>query len=212
MCAGTISAVAQDDSELLASITAQWWQYINSIPPAANPLIDPTGGSCMVGQRDPIWFLAGTFYGGTAARTCMIPAGQWLFFPVINNVWFNTPNICGQVGSLNVAELRDIAAPFIEASTNMSVMVDGKAIKNLVRIKSEVFATTLPADNIYNSGCGGPDSVPAGVYSPSVDDGYYVLLKPLSVGNHTLNIHAESSGGFVLDVTYHLVVAPVQLK
>jgi hypothetical protein len=53
--------------------------------------------------------------------------------------------------------------------------------------------------------------VPAGVYSPSVDDGYYVLLKPLSVGNHTLHIHAESTG-FTLDVTYDLTVVPVQLK
>jgi hypothetical protein len=94
----------------------------------------------------------------------------------------------------------------------MSVKIDGKSVKNLTRVKSEVFAVTLPADNIWNSPCGGPGTVPAGVYSPSVDDGYYVLLKPLGVGNHALHIHAESTGGFVLDVTYHLIVAPVQLK
>jgi hypothetical protein len=55
--------------------------------------------------------------------------------------------------------------------------------------------------------------VPAGVYSPSVDDGYYALLKPLSLGNHTLHVHAEiPSQSFVLDVTYNLIVKPVQLK
>jgi hypothetical protein len=213
MAAGTVSAGAQDESDLLASTTAQWWQYVNSIPPAANPLTDSTGAFCMVGQRDPIWFLAGTFNGApTAERTCTVPAGEALFFPVINFIEFNTPNVCGQGASLDVATLRAMAAPFIDAATNMSVKIDGKSVKNLTRVKSEVFAVTLPADNIWNSPCGGPGTVPAGVYSPSVDDGYYVLLKPLGVGNHALHIHAESTGGFVLDVTYHLIVAPVQLK
>jgi hypothetical protein len=210
---GSIASLAQEESELLASTTAQWWQYAISIPTSVNPLIDTTGADCMVGQRDPIWFLVGTFFGGTAARTCTIPAGEWLFFPVINSVQFNTPNICGQGGNMNVAELRAAAAPFIDAATNMSVHVDGKAVKNLMRIKSDVFATIVPTDNIFNAPCGGPGTVPAGVYSPSVDDGYYVLLKPLSVGNHSLHIHAEvPSQSFVLDVTYNLTIAPVQLK
>jgi hypothetical protein len=79
-----------------------------------------------------------------------------------------------------------------------------------MRIKSDVFATAVAADNIFNAPCGGPGTVPAGIYSRSIDDGYYVLLKPLSVGNHTLHIHAES--GFTLDVVHSLIVVPVQLK
>ena len=209
---GGLSSQAQGESELLAGTTAQWWQYAISIPPSTNPLLDAKGDDCMVGQRDPMWFLAGTFLsGGTVNRTCAVPAGEWLFFPVINSVQINVPGVCGQTGSLNAAQLRALAAPFIDAATNMSVRVDGRIAKNLVRIQSDVFATTIPADNIFNGPCGGPGTVPPGVYSPSVDDGYYALLKPLSVGNHTLVIHAESTG-FVLDVTYLLKVAPVRLK
>ena len=210
---GSTPTLAQEQEDLLASTTAQWWQYINSIPPAVNPLLDPSGAYCMVGQRDPMWFLTGAFFGGTATRTCTVPEGEALFFPVINYVNFNTPYICGQGGPMNAAELRAPAAAYIDGATNLSVKVDGKALKDLMRIKSDVFAITLPADNIRNSGCGGPGSVPAGVYSPSIDDGYYVLLKPISVGNHTLHIHAEvPSQSFVLDIMYDLVVELVQLK
>jgi len=210
---GSISSRAQGESELLASTTAQWWQYALSIPTNVNPLVDTTGADCMVGQRDPIWFLEGIFPGGTTTRTCAVPAGEWLFFPVINSVQINAPGVCGQTDSLNVAQLRSLAAPLIDSATNMHVKVDGKSVKNLIRIKSDVFATAFPEDNIFNAPCGGgPGTVPPGIYSPSVDDGYYVLLSPLSIGNHTLHIHAESIGGFMLDVNYSLTVVPVQLK
>jgi hypothetical protein len=33
----------------------------------------------------------------TATRSCSIPEGQWLFFPVVNCVNINTPN-CGRNG------------------------------------------------------------------------------------------------------------------
>ena len=129
---------------------------------------------------------------------------------MINSVQINAPGVCGQTGSLNVAQLRNLAAPLIDAASNLQVTPDGKAVKDLVRVKSAPFATTFPVDNIFSDPCGGPGTVPGGVYSPSVDDGYYVLLKPLSPGSHKLSIHAESSGGILLDVRYILKVDPVR--
>jgi len=202
---GSISSQAQLESQLLAGTTAQWWQFAISIPASVNQLLDTTGDNCMVGQRDPIWFLAGTFLGDKAERDCAIPAGVWLFFPVINSVQVNSPGICGQTGSLSVAELRNAAASVIDPATGMHIKVDGIEVNKPVRIKSNVFATTFPVDNIFNLLCGGPGSVHAGVYSRSVDDGYYVLLKPLSIGKHTLTIDAVS-GGFTVAITYNLTV------
>jgi hypothetical protein len=98
---GSTSALAKEQEDLLTSTTAQWWQYINSIPPAVNPLLDTSGAYCTVGQRAPMWFLTGTFFGGTAIRTCTVPAGEALFLPVINYVGFNTPYICGQGGPMD---------------------------------------------------------------------------------------------------------------
>jgi hypothetical protein len=144
LLSGSISSRAQGESELLANLTAQWWQYAISVPASVNPLLDARGANCMVGQRDPIWFLAGDFLvGGTVNRTCAVPAGEWLFFPIINSVQINVPNVCGQTGRLNAAQLRALAAPFIDAATNISVQIDGKNVGNRVRIKSDVFATTI---------------------------------------------------------------------
>jgi hypothetical protein len=207
--AGTAFA---DDIQF-SGLTAQWWQVMLSIPTMVNPLLDTTGADCMVGQRGPVWFLPGSF-GGTVTRNCSIPEGEWLFFPVINNTQNNSPGICGQVGSLNVAQLRANVAPFIDAATNLSVHVDGRILDHLARVKSVPFATTLPADNIFNAPCvaAGLGPYPAGVYSPSVDDGYYTLLPPLGAGSHILHIHSESAGGFVLDLTYNLTIVPVSLE
>ena len=45
------------------------------------------------------------------------------------------------------------------------------------------------------------------------NDGFYVLLKPLPVGHHTLHFHAESPAGVTVgNVTYNLTVVPVLLK
>jgi hypothetical protein len=206
---GMGTAFAQD-SQGLPDLTAQWWQLFLSIPTTANPLLDPTGANCMVGQRGSVWFLAGSFLGGPITRSCSIPAGKKLFFPVINYVNINTPGVCGQAGSLSVRELRAAIAPFIDTAFNMSVTLDGQPVADLVRVRSKVFEVTEPEDNIFLAPCGG-DS-PAGTYSPAVDDGYYALLNPLSLGTHNLHIHSEATGNFIEDITYNITIVPVHLK
>ena len=107
--------------------------------------------------------------------------------------------------------MRASAAAFIDGATNLSVKVDGKAIKNLPRVQSQVFEVAVPEENVFDAPCLG--NAPAGIYSPAVDDGFYVRLNPLQIGNHTLHFHAENpSQGFTLDVTYNLTVVPVLLK
>ena len=108
---------------------------------------------------------------------------------------------------------RDMAAPIIDKATNLSVAVDAITIKSLRRVKSDVFEVALPEENVFDPLCGGPGTVPGGIYSPAVDDGFYVLLNPLPVGSHTLHIHAESTVGPILqDVTYNLTVVRVLRK
>jgi hypothetical protein len=200
-----------EDSDSLKQLSAEWWQWALSIPTPVSPLTDTSGDNSMIGQHGPVWFLAGVFAGGRVARTCSVPEGKSLYFPVINNVVLNSPNVCGQGASMSVKELRAQIAPYIDEATNLSVTVDGVPIKNFRRVKSEAFAATLPNDNVFVAPCGG-DS-PAGVYSPSVDDGFYVLLEPLSVGPHALHFYAESpKGTLAQEVTYKLTVVPVKLK
>src|SRR5437899_1087429 len=35
--------------------SAAWWQWVLSIPKRDNPLADPTGEKCAVGQSGPVW-------------------------------------------------------------------------------------------------------------------------------------------------------------
>jgi hypothetical protein len=156
----------------------------------------------------------GTFGGGETTRTCTIPEGKTLFFPVINGVNFDSPNVCGQGPErIPVEDLRAAIASFIDGATNLSVEVDGEPIEDLRRVQSEVFEVALPEENVFDEQCGESGGVPAGIYSPAVDDGYYVRLSPLEVGDHTLRIRSKiPSSDFTLDVKYELTVAPVSLK
>jgi hypothetical protein len=203
-------AYAQSPGQL----SAQWWQWALSIPTSVNPQTDTTGEDAVVGQRGSVWFLAGFFNGGTpVTRKCSVPEGTQLFFPVINSVFINTPEVCGQTGPLTVSELRAMAAEEVAGAANLSVTVDGVPIGIPPSVQSPVFPVALPVDNVFNSPCGDQGPVPAGIYSPAVADGFYVLLGPLSVGGHTLHFYAENPAGVLnQDVTYNLTIAPVSVK
>jgi hypothetical protein len=133
---------------------------------------------------------------------------------LINQVFFDSPNVCGQgPDSIPVKEMRAVNATFIEGATNLLVEVNGKPLRNLHRVQSKVFEVALPEDNVFDVPCASLGGLPGGIYSPAVDDGVYVRLGPLEVGDHTLHFHAENpDAGFVLDVTYDLMVVPVVQK
>ena len=201
------------DSESVAELSAEWWQWALSIPTPVNPLLD-NGANCMVGQHGEFWFLTGAFAGGTVMRTCSVPENVALFFPLINSVTFDTPGVCGQPANqrLSVKELRTTSAALIDGATNLSVEVDGEPIEHSKRVRSKVFYVALPEDNVFDAPCTGANlgNVPAGIYSPSVDDGFYAKVDRLKAGTHTLHFHSENtSQDFVEDVTYTLNVVPV---
>ena len=129
------------DEQSFKELSAEWQQWALSIPTPVNPLLDTTGANCMVGQRGSVWFLAGTFFGGTVTRACDVPEGKRLFFPVVNSVNINSPNVCGQDSTdLSVQDLRALNAACIDAATNLSVEVDGKTLKHLQRVKSKAIS------------------------------------------------------------------------
>ena len=215
------------DGDSFRRLSAQWWQWVHSIPPAQNPLLetstDPvlSPSRCMVGQRGSVWFLAGNF-GGTSNRVCTVPENVELFFPVLNSNYFNSPGICGDPDKpLSVPELRAAIAPFINAATVVQATLDGWPLQRhaIRRARSVVYATTMPEDNISDAPCIAAKlgQVPGGVYSPSVADGYYAKLERLSVGRHILIIDGVSPGSkpefdFKLHVEYVLDVVPVRTR
>jgi hypothetical protein len=204
-------------NEELPQLSAQWMQWALSLPNDVNPVVDETGALCAVGQRGPVWFLAGTFSGGMLTRTCTVPEGTTLFFPVINGFAFNTPG-CLQPDDLNtVKKLKEFyyvyVTQFVDQAHDVSAAVNNRKIK-AQRVESQPFAVTNPPGNVFGSdACGTGVSLEPGIYSPGITDGYWVTIENLkaSAKPYTIYFHAES-GGTVQDITYNLTVVPVSLK
>src|SRR5438046_1433660 len=185
-------------------LATRWWQWALETPASENPLTDTTGQFGAVNQSGRVWFLAGN-PSGTTVRTITVPSGKALFFPILN-VFDVEDGIAVGGGRLflvpkPVQVAQEFFSKVIATATGLSREVDGSPVPittaNLD--ESTPFSLHLPADNILG--------VLAGVYYPAVDSGYYVLLPPLSAGQHT--IHWAGSLTFFslsLDVTYNITV------
>jgi hypothetical protein len=130
----------------------------------------------------------------------MAPAGKALFFPILN-VECSTVEPPPFFGS-NEAELRACAEGFLNDTAGLACEIDGVSIQNLqaYRAGSPLFDFTIPDNNILGLAAGS---------GQAVADGVYLMLAPLSVGQHTIHFTGTFvSFGFTLDITYHLSVVP----
>jgi hypothetical protein len=102
-------------------------------------------------------------------------------------------------------ELRDVARSDLDGATDVLIEVDGAAIQHsqLFRFTSPVFSITLPQKNLLQA-TGNSAAVPGTVF-PVVAEGFYVMLKPLPVGEHTISMRGRFPNiAFTLDCTYRL--------
>lgn len=184
--------------------SARWFQWAYEPPTALSPVLDTTGANCAVGQTGNVWFLAGTLFPpGPAAvtRYCSIPTGKMLFFPVGNGFCAGDGFPDGFAGE------RRCATANAATLSGFSAEVDGHPILNLqadlldnpYRALSPPWDLVLGADNIFGA--------PAGTYSPGAGDGVYLMLAPLTPGQHTIHFHADITGtGQQIDARYVLTV------
>ena|SRR5438552_3581682 len=201
--------------------SAAWWQWDTSLPATAHPLFDTA--DCGAGQSGPVWFLGGKACAtpappegcnaNLAVRSCTVPVGKAIFFPILNSedsvVEENAGFGCLQ--GTTEAALRSCAAFFMDGVTDLACEIDGHSVQNLdsFRVQSPLFEFTLAShDNAFAAV--GETGVPDGATSQAVSDGVYVMLAPLSAGQHTLHFHGRLTcsvcGNFSLDITYHLTV------
>jgi hypothetical protein len=195
-----------------------WWQWAISLPVTNHPLFDETGENCDVGQQGKVWFLGGVFnVSGTAVRDCTIPTGTALFFPILNAFTDNVPATYPnpETRGLDQQALIDECDAFVADPDNLAVTIDGQSLNNLENysVDSTPFSYIMPVEDSlydafgidYNEGAP-PEAEPG---PGAVSCGYYVMLPPLSKGEHTLRIQGTiAGGGFSLDVTYNLSVVP----
>jgi hypothetical protein len=190
---------------------AEWWTWMGQYPLAESPITDD--GAVEYGDADEqpagnTWFLAGTF-GGPGERWLTVPKGTRLLVPLINwDVW--SPEDCWWIGAstepdgCTADDLHGFLDTFMtENVTDLSATLDGESIPDLFdyRARSDAFALDIEPDTLWTDFGYTP-----GTRDPNVSDGYYLLFKPLSEGEHELHFSAEVDGSTIQDMTYHLTV------
>ena len=181
-----------------------WWRWLYGVPLDGNPATDTTGEHCGNGQGGEVFFL-GAAVTESVTRTCRIPAGKWLFFPLGTVAWDN--------GGLPAREhMRDQAIAsrineFINAIDRAWITLNGVSLPNDTLLTDHLssfvrFQYALPeGDNLYDyfyllDERGDIDSI---------HRGFYVMMQPLPVGTHEL-VFGASSQDWRFDAKYTLEV------
>lgn len=206
-------------------LTVEWWKWIMAIPSEINPLLDETGENCDVGQEGPVWFLVGTPGNsedqeppitGSAERECTIPEGKKILFPIFNTFCSELNDEAAIREALGIPAgqpipqsqlkegLRLCAEDIINQANILEASIDGKEITNLqdFRGQSPLFTITYPEDNPF--GVTNFTDIP----QRAVSDGYWVLIKGLEPGEHTIKFRGGIAGTFETQTTYHITIEP----
>lgn len=186
---------------------ARWQQWAISIPALTSPpeLIHPffSGGNVLQNQTGSVWFLAGVV-GSVEVRSITIPSGIALFFPVINVECssLEPDPFHGDTPAARAA----CANGIIDQTSGLFATIDGRAVQSLQGFRGQSPDFTfgpLPDPNILLG------TADVGLTGQSTDAGFYLLLTPLSVGQHTIHFGGtfDEFNAFI-DTTYNITVVP----
>jgi len=196
--------------------SARWWQFafqqtnLNICTP------DKPGSR--------VTFLAETAKG-SETRSCTVPVGMAILFPVFNVEWSvaeaqaqqkMTPGqsclIPGPPDGTSDADLLACATAqanhALDSDATLEADVDGVKLQSLqnYRAVSAPFTFTTVAGNPFGL-CPADGSCP--LTSRAVADGFWIILTPLSPGTHTIHFKADVPFfPFTTEVTYTLTVQP----
>ena len=182
------------DGVSLGDWTAQWWRWAQNAVIA--PYRDPDGRLCDLDQSGPVWFLAGTDGTFEPTRRCVVPEGKYLLLPVINMVYLQRTDVRKR---MPCAELQRGSAVNNDRLVSAVVVLDGKPLGD------------MRVHRVRSDGCFAFD--PEDASSPlAAADGYWLMLKPLPRGHHTISVGAnygapgQAYGNMVQNFEYELDV------
>ena len=177
----------------------QWWLFLSNFTSTDVPAGDNTGGRCNDKQIDPnMFFLFGTFGNqDKITRECTVPSSKAILVPVLVSE-------CSDLErkSLDTPENRRncVYEGTKENVNKLNFSLDGIPLTNVTNYFTEIpLNVTLKGGNAW-----GVDPGDAMAHT----GGYYVILKPLSPGKHTIAFDADKSGtgAITIDLEYNLNV------
>lgn len=173
--AGIFSPDSRPYGKTYGQWAEKWIKWSLSISKSSNPILDETGENCAESQSGPVWFLAGTL-GTLVRRKCCIPPNKGIFFPVIEKEC----SFAEEGDQLKTEEeLVSRVRHLMDVVLQLDVEIDGNKLENLYKYRalSNIFDLSFPEDNVYGVSKG---------KTRSVTDGYWIMLKPLPLGHHTI--------------------------
>jgi len=181
-------------------LAGQWWNWAARIPSTLNPVSDSKGFLCQIGQAGNFFFLAQSTGGRAVARTCTVPAGKAIFFPVITlrcsgrgigDVRLNT---CAKDSANRI----NFVQVDVDRQTLMAADFPTGPVNMPFRARSRPLSVDFASKNPFGAASGS---------ARLVADGFWVLLRPLKPGTtHLIHIRGHVPGGFTTNVTYRLKV------
>jgi len=204
-----------------AEWSVRWWEWVLSIPYETDVL---RGGPCDQNQSGDVWFLGGNM-GGEEARSCSVPHGNAIFFPVLNQIVYACPEVFGvdDCDYCTDAQLEPVLNyPLTDLILVLQVEVDGVSVADPAdyAVNGGVFEIATPDDALshlyfedYDFDCGDPWAegnlceMPAGQNKLATESGYFVMVDGFEPGTYTLEIYGEIvDAGFYVYVTYELTI------
>lgn len=194
-----------------SELASEWTNWFVTEPIATNPAFDPDGRFCDRNQRGDVWFLASTFEG-VVNRTCEVPAGKALFLSLGGAFVSFAPEFpaagdpCLQMAA-TVEKVRCDVNNDVPVSPSISfqVTLDGAPVEDLFAFRAQSqpggFTLRVPESSFITD-----IGLPAGNRAPAVADGYFLFLKPLRPGIHTLTLRMTNPDQSVTGVNYRLII------
>lgn len=177
--------------------TVKWWQWALSIPSSKNPVMDETGNYSSINQPENVYFLAGVFAEEEntkcVKRKCNIPSNLSILIPVAN---------C-EADTIYDRQLKTDQDIINHVGNQVSGIVDKEfSINNYIlqpeRIKSDPLIFEIYVHPDF-------DKLHLGGTAKAAGDGYWVFLRPLPKGEHTLKVKGSFQKGRIKsEAIYHL--------
>lgn len=163
-------------------------------------------------QNGPVYFMAGLSTPGASANIT-VPHGKAILFPLVNFLNDHPcpdPNFQPDPGQSMEDFLKNGNATFSGVTdfmalvANTSVTIDGSPVSNLANYQ---FVSNLFSFYGHPDLAGCFDGCITGGSQSGVGGGYYIMLKPLSKGAHTVHYHSEiPAWGAEQDATFNITV------
>lgn len=188
-----VASVIDADEIVLDRPQSEWsqayLQWVATFPRGSSPVSDTSGAQCAAKQSGEVWFLATSDGTAPVERSCAVPVGKTLFLPIAN--------VLERSGNRepDCEGMARVASRNLQQVSGLSLTIDGRPVDELRDHRQA------------SAGCFalGARLVPRVDAKTAVSDGWYVMLRPLPVGAHTIVVGARFDS-VVLSTTYRLDV------